>query len=68
MLEMLAVQETTLGKARKSLPEYHMASETVACPWEVKGRIMRVLTEETHGQQAELVDGIKIYRDDGPGC
>ena len=65
LLELLAVQETTLGTARKSLPEYYMASETVSCPWEVKGRIMRVLTEETGDSRAELVDGIKMYRDDG---
>ena len=42
-----------------------MASETVSCPWEVKGRIMRVLTAESEGTHTELVDGIKTYQDDG---
>ncbi len=63
-LEMLAVQETSLGDARAALPPYHMAAETVACPWEVKGRIMRELMEETGDQRAELLDGIKVFKGD----
>ena len=65
LLEMLAVQETTLSEVCASLPKYYMAAETVPCPWEVKGRVMRVLTSESEGTNTELVDGIKTYRDDG---
>ena len=65
LLEMLAVQETTLSEVRRMLPAYFIASETVSCPWEVKGRIMRVLTAESEGTRTELVDGIKTYGDDG---
>ena len=65
LLEMLALQNTTLSEVRQMLPAYFMASETVSCPWEVKGRIMRVLTAESEGTRTELVDGIKTYSDDG---
>ena len=65
LLELLAVQETSLSEVRGMMPAYFMASETVSCPWEVKGRIMRVLTAESEGTQTELVDGIKTYHDDG---
>ncbi len=65
LLELLAVQETSLSEVRGMLPPYFMASETVSCPWEVKGRIMRVLTAESEGTQTELVDGIKTYQSDG---
>ncbi len=65
LLELLAVQETSLSEVRALLPPYFMASETVSCPWEVKGRIMRVLTAESEGTHTELVDGIKTYHDDG---
>ncbi len=65
LLEMLALQNTTLSAMRQMLPAYFMASETVSCPWEIKGRIMRVLTAESEGTRTELVDGIKTYGDDG---
>ena len=65
LLEMLAMQETTLSQVCDLLPPYHVAMATVPCPWEAKGRIMRVLTAESEGSRTELVDGIKTYRDDG---
>ncbi|MGO8670357.1 MAG: sugar phosphate nucleotidyltransferase [Capsulimonadaceae bacterium] len=65
LLELLATQNVSLGEANASLPKFYMATETVSCPWEIKGRIMRQLMEESHDQETELIDGIKIYRDGG---
>ncbi len=65
LLEMLAVQNTTLKEVREALPPYFLATEMVPCPWEVKGRIMRVLTSEADEARSELVDGIKTYGKDG---
>lgn len=65
LLELLSLQDVSLGEARASLPSYYMASESVNCPWEIKGKVMRVLMEETNGENTELIDGIKIYRDGG---
>jgi mannose-1-phosphate guanylyltransferase/phosphomannomutase len=63
ILEMLALQETSIAQIRKSLPTTHVAHVTIRCPWEVKGKVMRVLTEETAGQNVDLIDGIKINID-----
>ena len=65
LLEMLALQKTTLKEVREALPPYFLATENVPCPWEVKGRIMRVLTSEADETRSELVDGIKTYGADG---
>lgn len=64
-LEMLALQDTTLAKVRSELPDYHMTQVTVRCPWEAKGKVMRVLTEENSGNRVEMVNGIKIYQQSG---
>jgi len=63
-LEMLALQGTTLAQVQQSLPRVYMTQAAVRCPWEAKGRVMRVLTEETADQDTELVDGIKICFDE----
>ena len=63
-LEMLATQDTTLAKLRQSLPTYYMSNAEVRCPWETKGKVMRIITEETAGEHVELVDGIKIFQGD----
>lgn len=63
-LEMLALQNSTLAQLRGSLPQVCMTQAVVRCPWEAKGKVMRVLTEETAGLKTELIDGIKICMDD----
>lgn len=48
-----------------SIPAFHMVSERVECPIEAKGRVMRRLMEEMKEQPVELLDGIKVFADDG---
>jgi len=62
LLEMLAITDFKLSDIASQLPTSSVVRALVRCPWEIKGRIMRVLTKETEGQHVELVDGIKIYR------
>jgi len=63
-LEMLALQGLSLSQVRKSLPDFHLAHVQVRCPWANKGMVMRVLTGETADQRTDLVDGIKVYKND----
>lgn len=63
-LEMLAQQNTSLAEARKQLPQFFTSHTKVRCPWEAKGKVMRVLAEETSGSKVEMLDGIKIYQAD----
>ncbi|MBZ0212295.1 MAG: mannose-1-phosphate guanyltransferase, partial [Nitrospirae bacterium] len=39
--------------------------ETLHCPWEAKGVVMRVLAEESAEGRVELLDGIKVYGESG---
>lgn len=65
LLEMLAVTDLKLSELANELPRACIARAVVRCPWEVKGRVMRVLTRESSalgdGHRVELIDGIKIY-------
>jgi len=67
MLEMLATTDLRLSELAAEMPVPHMASQRVRCPWEIKGRIMRVLTREadaingSNGHHVELIDGIKFF-------
>ncbi len=47
------------------LPEYHIVQRQVACPWEVKGAVMRRLNEEYRDQCESQIDGIKIRVSNG---
>lgn len=60
LIEMLTVQERSLGQIRADLPRVCHRTQTVRCPWTVKGALMRHLVETHPAENLELVDGVKI--------
>jgi mannose-1-phosphate guanylyltransferase/phosphomannomutase len=65
VLELLARRNTSLSTVVESLPDIHLAHETVVTPWEQKGLVMRTLIEMSKDRRIEMVDGVKVWHDDG---
>lgn len=62
-LEMLAWLQRPLSEFAAELPPVHLATLSVRCPWEAKGKVMRQLTEESQNEPGlELIDGIKLTK------
>lgn len=61
LIEMLTIQERSLGQVRADLPRISHKSCTVRCPWTAKGALMRHLVETHSVETLELVDGVKIF-------
>lgn len=60
VLEHLTFQGRTLHEATSELPPLVYRTDSVHCPWERKGRVMRLLVEKHHDRPVELLDGVKI--------
>ncbi|HEY9786529.1 MAG TPA: mannose-1-phosphate guanyltransferase [Candidatus Obscuribacterales bacterium] len=60
VLEHLTFQGRTLSEAVADLPPLIYQVDSVHCPWERKGRVMRLLVEKHHDRPMELLDGVKI--------
>ncbi|KGF73649.1 mannose-1-phosphate guanylyltransferase [Neosynechococcus sphagnicola sy1] len=60
LIEMLSLQERSLGQIRAELPRINHKTYSVRCPWTVKGALMRHLVETHAPENLELVDGVKI--------
>jgi mannose-1-phosphate guanylyltransferase/phosphomannomutase len=66
LIEMLNLTGSSLSNVVAEVPEFQVAYEQVACPWEAKGRVMRQISEEqSDGSHFELLDGIKIFTSQG---
>ena len=65
VLEMMAKSGLSLGWAREAVPFTAFLHREIHCPWELKGTIMRRLSEEAADKEASFVDGIKIFFPDG---
>ncbi|HEX6544081.1 MAG TPA: mannose-1-phosphate guanyltransferase [Ktedonobacterales bacterium] len=60
LLEALARFEMKLSAVVAQLPPYHMIRTQVNCPWEYKGKVMRMLSEQYRAQRGSPIDGVKI--------
>ncbi|MBV9101398.1 MAG: NTP transferase domain-containing protein [Candidatus Dormibacteraeota bacterium] len=65
LLELRASVGIPLSEARAQLPSAAYVTATEFCPWEAKGRVMRMLLDAHRDSSVDLVDGIKIFVDDG---
>ncbi len=60
VLEHLTYQGRSLHQAVNELPPLIYQVDSVHCPWERKGRVMRLMVERHHDRPMELLDGVKI--------
>ncbi len=58
LLESLVHYDTKLSTVVSQLPPYHLIRTQVNCPWEYKGKVMRILSEQYHSDNP--IDGVKI--------
>jgi mannose-1-phosphate guanylyltransferase/phosphomannomutase len=65
VLEMLARQGTSLKAVASRIKPKVVLREQIACPWEMKGTVMRRLIEESKGKRTINIDGSKIFYDWG---
>jgi len=63
-MELLAKVGKPLSELVDALPEYHFGMEEVYCPWDHKGRVMRMVAEQSKDKELLLLDGVKVI-DDG---
>ncbi len=67
--EILRLTELALSGALERLlsrlPDINVKSERVNCSWRDMGRVMRSLVETENLSQAELIEGLRVKRDDG---
>ncbi len=60
ILELLARTGETLGRLRQGLPKRAWRQLQIDCSWDLKGGIMRKMSEDSVDQEATFVDGVKV--------
>jgi mannose-1-phosphate guanylyltransferase/phosphomannomutase len=63
LLELLAIHGRSLSDVIDDTPAANLARIQVECPWELKGRVLRVLAQDPKTEQVRQIDGVKHQRD-----
>ncbi|AJF07400.1 mannose-1-phosphate guanyltransferase [Geoalkalibacter subterraneus] len=64
-LELLARTGQSLGATRRSIPRRAYHQVQIPCSLELKGGIMRKMSEDSVDHEASFIDGVKVHFDDG---
>jgi mannose-1-phosphate guanylyltransferase/phosphomannomutase len=62
LLEATQKLGCTLSEVYDQVPPFYTLYRALPCPWELKGRVMRLLAQEVKGR-TETIDGLKVYTD-----
>jgi mannose-1-phosphate guanylyltransferase/phosphomannomutase len=65
LLELLAPLDEPISELVADLPPSTVVHRQLACPWAMKGLVMRVLTERLKDRELDLTDGIKVLDERG---
>ncbi|TMD05418.1 MAG: nucleotidyl transferase [Chloroflexi bacterium] len=65
VLELMAETGLTLGQLRSEIPAVGYETATQFCPWEAKGRVMRMVMEKHLRDRVDLTDGVKVFVEGG---
>jgi mannose-1-phosphate guanylyltransferase/phosphomannomutase len=65
LLELLAPVGRPLSALIADLPRPTLVHRQIACPWGMKGLVMRILNERWADRDVDLTDGIKVFEDRG---
>ncbi|NVN98548.1 MAG: NTP transferase domain-containing protein [Geobacteraceae bacterium] len=60
IIELVAISERPLSKIAALLPQRAFLQTRIPCPWEMKGGIMRKMSEDSLEKEATFIDGIKV--------
>jgi mannose-1-phosphate guanylyltransferase/phosphomannomutase len=63
LIELLVVAKQTLSEVLDQTPPVHLARLQVVCPWEEKGRVMRMLAQDPQTERTRQIDGVKHQSD-----
>jgi mannose-1-phosphate guanylyltransferase / phosphomannomutase len=59
LLELLIEAKQSLSEVVDATPPIHVARLQVDCPWDQKGRVMRMLAQDPQTERTRQIDGVK---------
>lgn len=65
LLGLMNREGRQLSYLRATLPVYGKRQVEVPCAWQNKGKVMHSLLESTKDHQRDLIDGIKVFHEQG---
>lgn len=61
IMELVAAGNISLAQTATTIPHRAFLQHRLPCPWEMKGSVMRKMSEDSLDKEATFIDGIKVH-------
>lgn len=65
IIEYICYIDSSINELLAEIPEFFIVKKSIHCPWELKGSVMRTIISKNSDKKIELLDGIKLYSENG---
>ncbi|MGE5328302.1 MAG: sugar phosphate nucleotidyltransferase [Deltaproteobacteria bacterium] len=65
ILDFLESNKLKLSDLVDTVPEFYINRKIVDCSWDMKGKVIRSISEEKNARSKEMIEGVKIHKDNG---
>ena len=65
IIEFLCKSNLTISDLLEEIPGFYISKRNIYCPWELKGMVMRTIINDYKESKIELLDGVKLYSEQG---
>lgn len=65
IMDYMRSNQVTLSELIQDIPSFHIVKKEVECAWDAKGKVIREIIEDHCNSHIELMEGVKIYQDNG---
>lgn len=61
IINLMAESNLTIKGLISQIPKYYRKKQEIVCPWNLKGKVMRTIIEDSSSNSIELIEGVKLY-------
>lgn len=60
IINLIAESNLTIRGLISKIPKYYRKKQEIVCPWNMKGKVMRTIIEDSSSNSIELLEGVKL--------
>ncbi len=60
IIEYFCVFGTSFSETLHKIPDFYISKKSIFCPWELKGKVMKVLISDEKTTKLEILEGLKF--------
>lgn len=63
IINFMSQSKLSISELAYKIPKYYRKKQEIVCPWNMKGKVMRTIIENSSSKSMDLIEGVKLNYD-----